>query len=124
MSRSRPIAIIVARFRYATERCKVQMNEAKLECLKRGYVPIFLPDTLKSVLSDYDKEERITAVDCAASFVRAVALNPRNQLVVVHDDSGGCQSDIDAWKRRDREPVTLENLPRATWLSQENRVVA
>ncbi|HEU03186.1 MAG TPA: hypothetical protein ENH89_23310 [Aurantimonas coralicida] len=74
------------------------MKRAKSELLKRGWLPIFLPDTLVDVLDDDDDEQRVLAVAASSFFCRTMADFPDAEMVVVGlHMTVGMRSDVASW---------------------------
>ena len=92
------IAVLIAPFRNRTKEDERDLYDAKLQLLLRGWLPIFLPDTLDGVLKDEDERERRVALDVSGFFCRVMAEVPVVEAVVVGKImSEGMRSDVTAW---------------------------
>lgn len=108
------MAVMVAPFRRRTEHDRRLLVIAQRLLLERfGIVPIFLPDTLRSVVDDEEPEERTQALEASGRFVRSMAAHPAAVMVVAADRwSEGCERDVLDWIAAGREPIWLWQLRR------------
>ena len=92
------LAVLIAPFHNRTKEDERDLYDAKLKLLLRGWLPIFLPDTLSVVLDDDDPRERETALRASAFFCRVLAELPDAEAVVVGNVmTEGMRSDVTAW---------------------------
>lgn len=90
--------MLVAPFKDRSKEEERDLFDSKLELLKRGWLPIFLPDTTAGVLNDHDTAERVVALSVSAFFCKILAEVPEVEMVVVGDRmSEGMHSDVRAW---------------------------
>ena len=94
----RRIALLCAPFRTRTPEEAAELERVKARLVVRGWVPIFLPDTLAGVLDDEDETERRVALSCSESFVARMARVEGVSLVVVGERmTEGMQGEASAW---------------------------
>lgn len=94
----RKLAILVAPFRDRDEHDIEELNDAKLKLLLRGWLPIFLPDTLKDILDDHEDDQRTVSVNASAYWCSTMAKDPDAEMIVVGSGmTEGMQSDVQAW---------------------------
>lgn len=94
------VALVCAPWRDRTEDEAQDTLEAKLWLLKRGWCPVFLPESLQSVLDDAVADERATALQCSLALCRALATAPGAVMVVVCERvTEGMSLDQEAWVR-------------------------
>lgn len=108
--KTRRIAILVAPFRDRTQGDERELAETKAALLQLGFVPIFLPDTLRDVLDDWDTDRREMALACSADFVQACARLKESVIVQVGERiTEGMRSDIKAWREAGRKDGPLRD---------------
>jgi hypothetical protein len=112
----RPVALVIAPFKTATNEEKAQTIRAVHHLLAHGWTPVFLPWALDKALDDQRPEQRRIALECSSAFVQTVAMNLRNAAFQVGARvTEGMQRDIADWvsaRSAAIEPVrpTLQSL--------------
>lgn len=108
------MAVLIAPYRDRTDEDVADLGEAKLQLLLMGWLPIFLPDTLGSVLDDHDDEQRTVAINASAYFCSVLALHSEAEAIVVgRVMTEGMTSDVRSWlDAGGPAPINIADLAR------------
>lgn len=94
------VALLIAPFRDRTEKDIFLLKAAKARLVDAGIVPVFLPDTLREVLSDSITDQRTVALSLSETWLGTLAMAPGVRAVQVGDRvTDGMRTDIAAWRR-------------------------
>lgn len=106
------IALLVAPFKDRTGQDVIDLYDAKRNLLQRGWLPIFLPDTLAEVLDDEKPDERVRALEASSFFCAVLAASPDCEMIVVGEEmTEGMREDVTAWLNAGGPaPVNIEQL--------------
>lgn len=115
----RRLALVIAPYRTATAAEQQDTRRALNRLIAMGWCPVFLPYALRDVLNDERPMERLAALSCSSSFVKAVASNMSAACFVVGDRyTEGVERDVADWQHYRRVAIeTAENIARAIGLA-------